>query len=215
MPIQIVITGDHVTDAIAEIQQLAQAINGPSEVTHTVQLQAGEKLPIPTKKPEAKPETATESEAPAPQKLSRKDQDVAVEEMINAGARDERYDLLTKGRQKQVDAGIQKKVDEENQALAEGGNAAEIQDEKSEEAALESMFDDEPTEAPADITADDIRAVMAEKGKGADGESDPDKLVAIRDVLVKHIPEGTEIKVGNIPQEAYAAVHADLQAIGS
>jgi hypothetical protein len=200
MPIQIVITGDHVTDAIAEIQQLASAINGPTEVTHTVQLQTNE--PEATNDVAERIEKTEEKEAnELPEKLTYKEQDAVVEEMINNGSKDERYDLLTKKRQKAVDNVL---------------NEANInRDEPEAEEDVSDMFDDDAPETPATITADDIRTIMSKVSTGEDGAADQEKLLAIREIFTKHIPQGEDIKVGNIPADLYGTVHDEIAALGA
>jgi len=191
MPIQLVITGEHITDVFAEIQNFAAAI-GNGEVVHTVQI--GTAAAKPAAAPKAAPKAAPASDG----KLTREEQDAAVEEMIEKGEKDDRFEQLTKGRQKTVEDGLIKK--------------AASSDEETKQDDLDSMFDDDEP-AAAEVTADMVREKMGALGKDAKGNPIQDNLVKIRDILTRYIPKGQEIKVGNIPAEKLAAAFAELEAM--
>lgn len=197
MPIQLIITGDHITDVFAEISNFAAAINAKAPVTTPVgachpELKVDQKLTASVK---------SSVQPTEPAKLSREEQDAAAEEMIEAGEKDARYDLLTKGRQKAVDDGIAAK-------------AAPSKEEATDDD-LEDMFgegDDAPEAAPV-VTADTIRDMMGKLGKDEDGNAIQDNLVKIRDILTRFVTKGKEIKVGNIPAEKLPAVYAELKKL--
>jgi hypothetical protein len=182
MPVQLIITGDHTTDVLAEIQNLSDAMNGPVEHRVSVELpSAGETTEEPG--PETAPEVKVE-------KLNRKEQDAAVAAMIEAGEIDqEKYDLLTKGRQNTVNDGIKENT--------------------SSEASLDDMFDDDdPT-----VTADTIRDLMGKVGKDAEGNPIQNNLLKIREILTTYVPKGEEVKVGKIPQDKFVEVYGKLKAM--
>lgn len=206
MAIQIIITGDHATDAIAELQNLSHALGGanvnePTKNTGKVlatsavheKVAAGETVVVAPVKT---------TNAPADNKLSREDQDAAVASMIDNGEKDERYDLLTKGRQKAVDDGIAAK-------LAEIEAGAPNND-------LDDMFgdDEKPAEEPV-ATADTVRDLMGKLGKDKDGNPIQENLLKIRDILTKYVTKGKEIKVGNIPEAKFKEVVAELKKIAA
>jgi hypothetical protein len=186
MPVQLIISGDHVTDLIAEIHNLAEATG---KQTAPVQYEAVVKVEQPTTA-SANVTSVAKTEVT---KLNREEQDNAVEEMITAGQKDARFDMLTKGRQKAVEDGIT--------------------DKKAVVEETTDLFGDEP-EAPAEIiNADTIRAMMGKKGKDEDGQPNQDNLLKIRDILTKFVPKGEEIKVGKIPADKLAAVYAELSKL--
>jgi hypothetical protein len=201
MPIQLIITGDHITDVFAEISNFAAAIGGdaPKNEAGATSGSKGSTASAPS------PKTAPAStEAPATggktdAKLTRNEQDAAVEEMVEAGEKDARYEQLTKGRKKAVDDGIAKKAEAE-----------------STEDALSDMFDDTPSESEeeeVEITADTIRDMMGKLGKDAKGNPIQENLLKIKSVLEKAIPKGVEIKVGNIPADKLQTVFAELKKL--
>lgn len=221
MPIQIIITADHVTDAIAEIQKFATATGAeqvhkvvldqpPFEPDKSTPEQVAPNMDRATKLAEKGMEEAKSEVAPKVEKLTRKEQDDVVAEMIEKGGIDSRFDLLTKNRQKKINDVL--KEGSVNHDAPEDEAPVEVQKaepETTEDAALENMFgDDEKT-----LTMDDIRNEMGRLGKGPDGKSNQDNLIKIRDILTTYIPEGTEIKVGNIPEAEYPQVHAELLAL--
>lgn len=195
MSVQLIIDGNHITDVLAQVQALAQAVEGPTLPAPSVPKAEVKEEPKQADKP------APEKEDDTPKKLTRKEQEDAVAEMVKAGEKDERFDLLTKGRQREVEdalvANVENGVDAENQ----------------QEEDLSSMFDEDDADAPEEITGDHIRQVMAEKGKDADGDPIQDNLLKIREILTKHVPKGAEVKVGNIPSDKLAAAYAELKAL--
>lgn len=195
MPIQLIITGEHMTDVFAEINNFAAAINAKAPVTTPVG--ACHPEPKVDQKLTASVKSSVQSTEPA--KLSREEQDVAVEEMIEVGAKDARYDLLTKGRQRTVDDGI----------AAKAVPVAKVEDDQFD---LFEEGDDTP-EIETVVTADTIRDMMGKLGKDEEGNAIQDNLVKIRDILTKFVTKGKEIKVGNIPADKLPAVYAELQKL--
>lgn len=199
MPVEIKIYGEHATDAIAELQNLATALgmetNAPKNVAGAKSGQTESTASAPS------PKAAASTEAPATggktKGLSREEQDAVVEEMVAQGFKDPRFDQLTKGRQQDVE----KRLKEKDAAEEAGGDDD-----------LGSMFDDEEP-AAEEITAQTVRDLMGKLGKDADGKQNQENLLKIRDILVKHIPKGEEVKVGNIPEAKLAAVHAEMKKL--
>lgn len=194
MSLQLIIQGNHTTDLIAEIQNLAKALSGPSETVPTVQLDAT--MPEPPVKTE--PHPISEPEEPKTKKLSVKEQDALVEQLIEDEITNgTEFDKLTKARQKKVVDGIEAK-----NVLAP-------------DADVDSMFDDEPDEPQAtkEVTADTIRDLMGKLGKDEAGDPIQDNLIAMRDVLSKFVPKGSDVKIGNVPQEKLGDLYASLNEI--
>lgn len=197
MPVQIIITGDHATDAIAELQNLSYALGGADVKQENVStVSAPSMAPAKSTASTAAPATGGATD----NKLSREDQDAAVASMIDNGEKDERYDLLTKGRQKAVDDGIAAK-------------AAPVDDAKED---IDDMFgdDDKTAEEPV-ANADTVRELMGKLGKDADGNPIQENLLKIRDILTKFVTKGKDIKVGNIPEAKFKEVVAELKKIAA
>jgi len=191
MAIQLIITGDHITDVFAEITNFAAAI-GDGEVNHVVSME----YETPKTKDVQNTEAPEEKEEPKPKKLTVKEQEAAVEEMIEAGEiDDDKFELLTKGRQKQVD-----------EALKEGSVNHDAPDDD-----LTDMFDDDET--PEEVTSDMIREKMGSLGKDKDGNPVQENLLKIRDILTNYVPKGEDVKVGKIPQNKLSEVYAELNAM--
>lgn len=203
MPIKIEITGNHATDLVAEVQTLAQ-IMGVGAVPAPLGNAVGA-----TSKPSesttsattSQPATSTEApstggKADAPKTLSRKEQDEATAEMIKNGEKDDRFGLLTKGRQNEVEAALAKPAETE----------------KTEES-VDDMFDDESSEQAEVITREMVSKLMGETCKDKNGKTIQDKAVAVRKILVDAIPEGNEIKVVFIPEDKLADVYAAIQKV--
>jgi uncharacterized protein YpuA (DUF1002 family) len=208
MPIQLIITGDHITDVFAEITNFASAIGAPSKNVCTgVGATKQQNVSTASAPSTQAPAQSTSTAAPVAGgktaddgKLTREQQDAAVEEMVAAGEKDARYEQLTKGRQKAVDDGIAEK-------------AAPAADEKAEEDLNDMFGDDNVEQAAPEVTSDTIRNMMAKLGKDADGNPVQENLLKIRDILTKFVTKGKEIKVGNIPTEKLATVYAELQKL--
>ncbi len=202
MPVQIIITGDHATDAIAELQNLSTALLGGT----------GNVVGAPSKSSESKPsapsQPATSASTAAPadggktetKTLDRKAQDEAVKEMIAAGAKDARFDQLTKGRQQEVE-----------KALAKPAEAAP---EKNDEADLDAMFGDDAAKPATKVTREQVSEIMGKVGKDKDGNGIQPRLLKIREILVDLIPDGAEPKVKNIPEDKLAEAYEKISKVG-
>lgn len=190
MPIELKITVNHATDLAAEVQTLAQIFGAPVAVQQTApattKAPEAEKTPVKTETAPAASGTASEGK----KTLTRKEQDDATAEMIKNGAKDDRFDLLTKGRQNEVEA-----------ALAKA--AASAAEEKSDDADLDDMFSDSAPAAKT-VTREQVSELMAKVGKDKDGNPIQPRLLKIREILVDLIPEGQEIKVKNLPEDKLA-----------
>lgn len=206
MPIQLIITGEHITDVFAEISNFANAIGGEKVCTKnavgaTSMPKSSTNFAPSTQAPAQSKSTATASaggktEVKADDKLNREEQDAAVSEMIAAGEKDARYEQLTKGRQKAVDDGI----------AAKAAPAEEVEN-------VDDMFGDDETMKEPVVTAQTIRDMMGALGKDADGNPVQDNLLKIRDILTKFVTKGAEIKVGNIPADKLQSVYAELKKL--
>lgn len=200
MPIELKITVNHATDLAAEVANLA-SIFGVTGETPAAPSKSAPTAPVTLAKAEtpAKTETAPAASGTASEgkkTLDRKAQDAAVAEMIAAGAKDDRFDMLTKGRQNEVEAALAKKAEPET---------------KSEEADLDEMFGDD---APAKtVTRDEVSALMGKIGKDKDGNPIQPRLLKIREILVDLIPEGQEIKVKNLPEDKLAEAYEKISKV--
>lgn len=196
MPIKIEITGNHATDLVAEVQTLAQIMGVGAVPAQPMVAEA----PKPVSAPETtKTETAPTGTASEEKKtLSRKEQDEATAEMIKNGEKDDRFELLTKGRQNEVEAALAKPAETE----------------KTEES-VDDMFDDESSEQAEVITREMVSKLMGETCKDKNGKTIQDKAVAVRKILVDAIPEGEEIKVAFIPEDKLVAVYEAIQKVGA
>jgi hypothetical protein len=198
MPIQLIIDGNHITDVIAQVQQLATALSGtvaqpvPSQGVERAEQPLNEKL----EKVTSSPATGGTTDKP----LTRKEQDEAVKYMINQKEKDDRFEKLTKGRQEEVEAALAK--------------AAEPADQIKADADLDDMFADDAAEPPAIVTRELVSSMMAKIGKDKDGNPIQDKLLKIRAILVENIPEGNDPKVKNIPEDKLATVYSLIEEIG-
>lgn len=205
MSIELKITGNHATDLVAQINMLSEIFGGTVvqtfaglDVSHKPDVVA-EPIEIYADKPSKEVESAE-----LPEKLNRKEQDTAVEEMIAAGVKDARYDLLTKSRQNAV-----------NDGLAETEVAAQEEpvEEVVEEAAssdVDYMFEDAPKDNKSP-TREDVSMLMAKIAKDKDGAWLNEKALKVRAVLVENIPLGQDPKVRNIPEDKLGVVYAALK----
>ena len=194
MPVEIKIYGEHATDALAELTNLANALNGPvAGVAHTEGPRTSVSASV---APKAEP-TADKSPVGI-KKLPREEQEIAVKEMIENGCKDERFDLITVGRQNEVEKGITDK--EKAEAGGYGESASDLDD----------MFGDDAAATPEVITNDMFRQKMGEIGKDADGQAIQAKCVDIQKILTKYIPKGADVKVGNIPADKLATAYAEM-----
>lgn len=200
MPIKIEITGNHATDVAAEIQNLAAIFGGGTEKN-----EAGATSKPSESTTSAPSQPAKSTEAPASggktddkKTLDRKAQDAAVQEMIAAGAKDDRFEMLTKGRQNEVEAALAKKADAPAKA----------------EADLDDMFGDDSA-AAATVTREMVSDIMAKVCKNPDGSAIQDRALKVREILVDRIPEGQEIKVKNVPEEKLAEVYDLIKKVGA
>lgn len=197
MPIEIKITGNHATDVVAEIRNLA-LIMGVADVAVPTPPQEDSVGPRSHSGPEAKAEAKVDTAATSTDKpLTRKEQDEAVKYMINQLEKDDRFQKLTKGRQEEVEAALAK--------------AAEPVEQVKDNDDLDDMFADDVKV----VTRDDVSTLMAKVGKDKDGSPIQDKLLKIRAILVDNIPEGFEPKVKNIPEDKLSEVYALIEKIGA
>lgn len=201
MSIEIKITCNHATDVVAEIKNLALILGvaevnvelAPSQVTAINNDEFGESATITVKKQAVIVEPTTGTDKP----LSRKEQDEAVKYMINQGEKDDRFALLTKGRQTEVENAIAK--------------LNTVVDDPSD-ANVDDMFVDDASEKV--VSREDVSVMMAKVGKDEDGHGIREKMLLIRAVLVENIPEGLEPKVKNIPEDKLATVYSLIEKIG-
>lgn len=194
MSIELKIVGDHVTDIVAEVQNLAGSfgIIGSG-------LQIAETSPVEMVYP-AENKVKYEEKTETKKTLSRKEQDVAVREMIEAGSKDDRFEMLTKGRRNEVEDSLNRLV---------FSSEPEVQTKENDD--VDDMFSDE--ESVKTVTREEVSALMGKVGKDKTGNPIQARLLKIRAVLVDHIPEGEEIKVRNIPEDKLAVVYSLIEKI--
>jgi hypothetical protein len=209
MPVQLIIDGNGITDILAQVHQLADATGrNPALVQHMVPNHVIAETTDDMFG--ANNAVAKRLEKAADAKLSREEQDVAVEEMIAAGAKDIRYEQLTKGRQRAVDDGIA--ANEAADRLRVDGVAANEAAKPDDQDEFEDMFatDDAPVEV---VTYEMIRNLMAEKAKDENGDAIQGMLVKIQHVITSHVAKGEKITIRNIPEDKLATVYAELKAL--
>lgn len=201
MTVQLIIDGTHITDVLAQVQALADAVSGGAPKN-----EPGRKsdTTAPTSSTSTTKDVLVETTGSKTDSktLNRVEQDAAVEEMVEAGSKDERFNMLTKGRQKDVEA-----------RLAEKDKVEETKPAEPAKDDVGSMFDDDEAAPAVEVNGDMIRDLMAKVGKDANGHAIRDKCLAIRDILVKVVPKGEEIKIGNIPAVKLADVYAAIKAL--
>lgn len=187
MPIELKITGNHVTDIAAEVQLLAQVfgVGGTEASENTVPAAPSQPAPVST----AAPATGGKT-------LDRKAQDEAVKEMIAAGAKDARFDQLTKGRQQEVEKALTKPAEAAAPAKSD----------------VDDMFDDAPA-APA-VTRDQVSEMMGQVCKKPDGTAIQARALKVREILFDRIPEGMDVKVKNLPDDKLAEAYALIKQVG-
>lgn len=205
MPIELKITVNHATDLAAEVSTLAQIFGVGGTEKNEAGATSGQIASTgsaPSKAPAAStaaPATGGKTEQSDKKTLTRKEQDDATAEMIKNGVKDDRFDLLTRGRQNEVEA-----------ALAKA--AAPAAEEKSDDADLDDMFSDSAPAAKT-VTREQVSELMAKVGKDKDGNPIQSRLLKIRAILVDNIPEGQEIKVKNLPEDKLAVVYALIEKV--
>lgn len=199
MSIELKITVNHATDLVAEVQMLAdifsikpakefyaereKVVTVPQDATGSVE--------------GSRTNSAYANRTDDKKILPRKEQDEAVKEMIAAGAKDARFDMLTKGRQQE----IEKALDKPAETIVTAANS---------DADLDDMFGDDSAAAPTEVTRQMVSDLMAKVGKDKDGKPIQSKLLKIREILVDLIPENPAvdpkelIKVRNIPEDKLA-----------
>jgi hypothetical protein len=200
MTIELIIRGNHTTDMLAELQNLAAALGGSNmtdeksghnddriranmqavrDLAKTHEVETDEE-PEETVKEE--PQETTGKKPP----LTVKKQEEAIKKMLNEGEIiTDLYERLSIGRQKMVDDG-----------LAEQNNDESVE-------TVEMVFDEA-------ITKDSIRALMSKLSKDEDGIPIQDNLTVMRDILVKYVPKGMEVMVKHVPDSDVSAMYADL-----
>jgi hypothetical protein len=208
MSVQLIIDGNSVTDVIAQVNLLAEA-TGTGKTVVTAVTKAKD-LPLPKNteladnvdpESEVKPGGIVETKPKvAPKNLSTKEQKAAVTEMIEAGQKDDRYDRMNATNQKRVDT-----------ALAKAEEVADEPEQTDIEEAIEQKVE---AENSVEVTLDTIREKMSQLGKDGDGNDNRDNLIAIRELLVKYIPEGEDVKISNIPEDQMVNFYESISELG-
>ena len=205
MPIQLIISGEHVTDLFAEIQNFANALNNSVAITVTTENVPQQRVNVENAVPysegpsaQEKVATPTGTVAEVKKTLNRKEQDQAETEMIENGEKDDRFEFLTKARQNNIEASLAK--------------AAEPVTEEDDD--IGGMFDDEDDAPVKTITREEVAELMAKVSKDENGDHIRTIALKVRAVLVDNIPDGEEIKVKNIPENKLQAVYDAVKKIG-
>lgn len=202
MAVQLIIDGNGVTDILAQVHQLADATGRNQAPVQQLNLCSSSGSANVTDDMFSANNAVAKKAADA--KLTREEQDVAVEEMIAAGAKDIRYEQLTKGRQRAVDDGIAAKE------AAERSVEQTVEPDDQDE--FEDMFatDDAPVEV---VTSKMVCDMMAQKAKDENGKPIQEMLVKVHAVISKYVTPGKEVMVRNIPEDKLADVYAELKAL--
>lgn len=182
MSIELIIRGNHVTDLIAEIQQLADAVSGPTESVRFEHQESGiaRKTGVDEGNDDqtviSEPEETKLTVDEITRKLTAKEKKIAAAEMITNGEVDYRYAQLTKKQQVEVDAALQPAI-----------------------------------ELPDEITIDTIRDLMAKASNDENGVPDRENMDAIRKILQDYVPKGEQVKISNISDSHYPEIASQIK----
>jgi hypothetical protein len=195
MTIKLEIMGDHATDVIGEIKLLAEAFGvekpvEPKQVTPKPQVETvtEQEQNTETEEPETSNDTEQEQVEEEKPKKVRKwgavKQGKAIDEMVEKG------EIIEEHLPYMSDKNIEK---------AKEKIAAKLE-------AIDKSGDDE-------ITLDDLRQLGNERGKDEDGNQVPSKMVEIRKIITKHVPDGQDIKMSNVAEDKIAEAYQEIKAL--
>lgn len=195
MTIQLIIHAESSTNMIAEVQNLAAALGVQPEFKAT----SSDDAPTTVSPSGTKPEVEAK-----PKKLSAKQQDAKVKEIIEKGepVDEETLALFTKARQKQITDALAEPAEKPAETAAE-----ETQEATEDVNSVEDMFGDEPAQETVEVTIDMIRDMMQKVGTNDEGLPDQAKLLKVRSCLEAVVPEGEQATVSNIPEDKYVEVY--------
>ena len=233
MPIQLTITGNHATDLLAEITQLAEVISFGTQPESQMD------LPF---EPDVKTgmARATELDETAAENLKRsvEAQEETKQEQSEAEPQDfSEVDAMGLEWDERIHSSNKKKTSKGVWTRRRGIQdsdfnriVAELKGEPVEEEIVTNEAPDNPlppensipasnvvetTEEPQTgvvVDLDSIRALMTKKGR-PEGKDDPQILASIRKIIIGATPEGIEPKISNIPQEKLVTVYKQLEAL--
>ena len=237
MSIQIIITGDHSTDVLAELKTLSAALTpdecpfdvdegmnrskelfkkGMEEAERSEIIATGEVGQVLNKE-------GTGWEDPKPTKLSGPQHKIEADKMINAGEIDD--DIFPLLSQRQKDRVLEAmKTEEDLDALEKGefevvsepelsATNAEPNEPEPELSATNAEPEDEPTTEDKVIDTESLKALMSTVCRDENGKDIPEKYSATRNILRNAVPEGKDIKISNIPAEKLKEVYYSIAAL--
>jgi DNA-binding Lrp family transcriptional regulator len=219
MSIQLIITGEHTTDLLAEIKTLADAlsITPPPKMERAREL-VQEGVEQAESVARAVIETAAENgfashsipcddEEEIVKKVTTikgKQHVIEADRMIEEGKRNHMYAFLSTRQKNRVDA-----------ALAVKKNVESLPDDtfvSGEPKEPELAFGDDMI-LPEKITLDEIKALIKERTKDDNGQDIPDMLQSAFKLVASYIPKGDEVKISNVPYARYNELYIGIKAL--
>lgn len=216
MPINLTITGDHMTDVVAEVVQFANMVATPGGVipkisgaTAVTAQQLGQIVTSQVQDPESFTPEGISTEAPAEEKPAKKEtvkkwpakrQLQAIKDMVDAGEVDEEaITFMTKANADKARAGVER-------VLAERAKVVE------EKQALLDEVNNEPAATPEEtITIEELHNVVNKLVRDKDGNPDPDKMDKVFAVVDEFDETDGRPKIANIDESRYIELRDRLQ----
>lgn len=229
MSIVITIEGNHPTDVLAQLKQLAEGLSN-------------QQLPAPAAEETTKENShlvgeinrdsnnfwknavSEENESQEPKKLIGKEHKTEADKMIAAGkVNDEIFPLLSKKQQERVEAALN--AQEASAPEDEKPTVDEVATKEMHERAkapvenkkdVGGLFDDEDeAEDALEINIDDLRALITKKCKDKNGKDIPEMYSAVRAEIKNVVPKDKEPKVSEVPAEKYAELYEAIKSLGA
>ena len=196
MGIQLIISGEHSTDLLAELQTISTALTGGND--RAKELASNEIDNIEEKSSDVEVADTPDEPAnlPKPTKLTGIEHKREADKMIASGEVDlDIFNLLSKNQRERV-----------TKALSDDRS---IVDDVVVDTVEEDTVDNVEESIPV-TTVDDIKTLINKVGRDENGNDDPSKYAHIRNILRDAIPEGQEIRVSSIPQYKLRDVYESL-----
>lgn len=231
MSIQIIITGDHSTDVLAELKTFSAALTpdecpfdvdegmnrskelfkkGMEEAERSEIIATGEVGQVLNKE-------GTGWEDPKPTKLSGPQHKIEADKMIDAGEIDD--DIFPLLSQRQKDRVLEAMKTEEDLDALEKGEFEVVSepeqpiDQNFNDVEVTNVEEDEPTTEDKLIDTESLKALMSTVCRDENGKDIPEKYSATRNILRSAVPEGKDIKISNIPAEKLKEVYYSIAAL--
>lgn len=189
MSIQIIITGEHATDALAELQTIARAL-----VQSTIQ------------------ETPIDLQVPNIGNLSAIQIGDAVFNVDHPIQETNNTPVIERKRSSRA----KKKDTVTEPTIAQ--SVAEATAQQILNSTVDELDDVGPIVAPAEpvtkaLDHDALKDLITTVGKNEKGDTDPAKYAKMRNIMKNHIPAGQDIKIPNIPLDKITEVYYEIAAL--